>query len=42
MQIGKSKAKIYVETDTGITFDDVAGVDQETLDEHQIAQLRDR
>ena len=28
MQIGKSKAKIYVESDTGITFDDVAGVDE--------------
>jgi cell division protease FtsH len=28
MQIGKSKAKIYVETDTRVTFDDVAGVDE--------------
>lgn len=28
MQIGKSKAKIYVESDTGITFADVAGVDE--------------
>ena len=28
MQIGKSKAKIYVETDTGVKFDDVAGVDE--------------
>lgn len=28
MQIGKSKAKIYVETDTGVAFDDVAGVDE--------------
>lgn len=28
MQIGKSKAKIYVETETGVTFDDVAGVDE--------------
>jgi cell division protease FtsH len=28
MQIGKSKAKIYVETDTKVTFDDVAGVDE--------------
>src|SRR6202022_3854659 len=26
--IGKSKAKIYVEADTGVTFDDVAGVDE--------------
>ena len=28
MAIGKSKAKIYVETDTQVTFDDVAGVDE--------------
>ncbi|HUA53693.1 MAG TPA: ATP-dependent zinc metalloprotease FtsH [Candidatus Sulfotelmatobacter sp.] len=28
MQIGRSKAKIYVETDTKVTFDDVAGVDE--------------
>jgi cell division protease FtsH len=28
MQIGKSKAKVYVEQDTGVTFGDVAGVDE--------------
>jgi cell division protease FtsH len=28
MSIGKSKAKIYVESDTGVTFGDVAGVDE--------------
>ena len=28
MQIGKSKAKIYVERDTRVCFDDVAGVDE--------------
>jgi len=28
MSIGKSRAKIYVETDTGVRFDDVAGVDE--------------
>ncbi len=28
MTIGKSRAKIYVERDTGVTFDDVAGVDE--------------
>ena len=28
MAIGKSKAKVYVESDTGVTFDDVAGVDE--------------
>ncbi len=28
MQIGKSKVKVYVEKDTGVTFEDVAGVDE--------------
>jgi cell division protease FtsH len=28
MSIGKSKAKIYVQSDTGVRFDDVAGVDE--------------
>jgi cell division protease FtsH len=28
MTIGKSRAKVYVQTDTGVTFDDVAGVDE--------------
>ena len=28
MQIGKSRAKIYVQSDTGVTFADVAGVDE--------------
>jgi cell division protease FtsH len=28
MAIGKSKAKVYVEKDTKVTFDDVAGVDE--------------
>ncbi|WP_316176589.1 MULTISPECIES: ATP-dependent zinc metalloprotease FtsH [unclassified Bradyrhizobium] len=28
MQIGKSKAKVYVESNTGVRFDDVAGVDE--------------
>jgi cell division protease FtsH len=28
MQVGKSKAKIYVEANTGVTFADVAGVDE--------------
>ncbi|MFL5287210.1 MAG: ATP-dependent zinc metalloprotease FtsH [Rhodopila sp.] len=42
MQLGKSKAKIYVETDTKITFADVAGVD-EAKDELKevVAFLRD-
>ncbi|MGZ2433145.1 ATP-dependent metalloprotease FtsH [Rhizobium redzepovicii] len=28
MQIGKSKARVYVQSDTGVTFNDVAGVDE--------------
>jgi len=28
LQIGKSKARVYAETNTGVTFDDVAGVDE--------------
>lgn len=28
LSIGKSRVKLYVETDTGVTFDDVAGVDE--------------
>lgn len=28
MNIGKSKARVYVEKSTGVTFDDVAGVDE--------------
>ncbi len=28
LEIGKSKAKVYMETDTKVTFDDVAGVDE--------------
>src|SRR6185437_5199981 len=42
MQLGKSKAKIYVETDTKVSFADVAGVD-EAKDELKavVAFLRD-
>ena len=28
LSIGRSKAKVYVETDTKVTFDDVAGIDE--------------
>ena len=28
LNVGKSKAKVYMETDTKVTFDDVAGVDE--------------
>jgi cell division protease FtsH len=42
MTVGKSKAKVYVETDTKVAFDDVAGVD-EAKDELKevVAFLRD-
>lgn len=28
MSIGKSMARVYIQTDTGVTFADVAGVDE--------------
>src|SRR2546428_4229842 len=34
MAIGKSKAKVYVETDTKVTFADVAGVDEAKAGRH--------
>lgn len=36
MNIGKSKAKIYVEHQTGVTFDDVAGVDESKAELQEI------
>jgi cell division protease FtsH len=36
MAIGKSKAKIYVEANTGVTFADVAGVDEAKDELHEI------
>ncbi len=41
MSIGKSKAKVYVEQDTSVTFDDVAGVDEARAElEEIVAFLR--
>jgi cell division protease FtsH len=42
MSIGKSKAKVYVETDTKVTFADVAGVDESKEElEEIVAFLKD-
>jgi cell division protease FtsH len=42
MSVGKSKAKVYVESDTKVTFDDVAGVDEAKDELHEIvAFLKD-
>ncbi len=42
MAIGKSRAKIYVETDTKVTFRDVAGVDEAKYElQEVVAFLRD-
>ena len=42
MTIGKSRAKIYVETDTKVTFKDVAGVDEAKFElQEVVAFLRD-
>jgi cell division protease FtsH len=42
MTIGKSRAKVYVETDTKTTFKDVAGVDEAKFELQEVVQfLRD-
>jgi cell division protease FtsH len=39
MAIGKSKAKVYVETDTKVTFADVAGVDEAKEELKEVVQF---
>ncbi len=42
MSIGKSKAKVYVESDTKVTFEDVAGVDEAKAElQETVAFLKD-
>lgn len=42
MTIGQNKAKVYVETDTRVSFDDVAGVDEAKEELHELIDfLRD-
>ena len=39
MSIGKSRAKIYVESKTGVTFADVAGVDEAKTELHEVVDF---
>ncbi|WP_035659616.1 FtsH/Yme1/Tma family ATP-dependent metallopeptidase, partial [Bradyrhizobium sp. STM 3809] len=39
MSIGKSRAKVYVETDTKVTFADVAGVDEAKFELQEVVQF---
>jgi len=39
MAIGKSRAKVYVESKTGVTFADVAGVDEAKAELHEVVEF---
>nr|MDA8109981.1 ATP-dependent zinc metalloprotease FtsH [Betaproteobacteria bacterium] len=39
MSIGKSRAKVYVEHQTGVTFDDVAGVDEAKAELKEVVEF---
>ncbi len=39
MNVGKSKAKVYVERETGVTFDDVAGVDEAKMELQEVVSF---
>ena len=39
MSIGKSRAKVYVEHQTGVTFDDVAGVDEAKAELQEVVEF---
>jgi len=39
MTVGKSKAKVYVEKDTGVSFDDVAGIDEAKAELQEIVSF---
>jgi hypothetical protein len=39
MNVGKSRAKVYVERNTGVTFDDVAGVDEAKAELREIVDF---
>ena len=39
MTVGKSKAKIYMEKDTRVTFEDVAGVDEAKMELREVVQF---